>query len=163
MAHTAPLLAAQALSGAAIAWPGRSRWLLPVPLRVAATSAAVAGAALALAGAAQQRGQLTPHVEPPQRAQLVTSGAYRLSRHPIYVGLLTAAAGTAILRRRPEPLVALAVLAAVLHRKVALEERWLAARFGAEWQEYARRTSRVLGAGPSAHDETPGDQGRRAT
>lgn len=148
MASTAPLLAAQALSGAAIAWPGRARWPLPLPLRATAASVAVAGAALAVAGVAQQRGQLTPLVEPPQRARLVTSGAYGLSRHPIYVGLLTAAAGTAVLRRRPEPLVALGVLAAVLHRKVALEERWLAARFGADWQEYTRRTPRMLGHRP---------------
>lgn len=145
MAATAPLLAAQALSTVALAWPGRPRWRLGTPLRAAAASAAVTGAAVAATAAAQQRGQLSGHVEPVPEAHLATSGPYRLSRHPIYVGLVLCGGGVAVLRRRPEPLVAWAVLAAVLHRKAALEETWLAARFGSAWTEYARRTPRMLG------------------
>lgn len=163
MARTALLLAAQAASSAAIGWPGPARWALPTPVRVAAGALALTGGALAAAGAGQQHGQLTPHVEPPQQAHLVTDGAYALSRHPIYVGLLTAAAGTAVLRRRPEPLVAWAVLATVLHRKAVLEERWLAARFGSDWQDYARRVPRVLGPVPAGLGGRRDGQRRRAT
>ena len=145
MEPSAPLLVAQALASGGLAWPGRARWPLPPPVRAAATAATAAGAAVAATGAGLHGRLLTPHVEPPGEARLLTTGPYRLSRHPIYAGLVLAGGGVAVLRRRPEPLVAWVVLAAVLHRKSRLEERWLAVRFGRAWDEYARRTPLLLG------------------
>lgn len=105
----------------------------------------VVGGGVAAAGAARHGRRLTPRVEPPEGAALLQDGVYGLSRHPVYAGLLFAATGLAVLRRRPEPLVALAALAGVLHVKSGVEEQHLRRRFGADYDAYARRVPRLVG------------------
>lgn len=139
------VVVAQAVALAVTAWPGRARWRLRRPLAAAAALVAVGGAGLALAGLAAQGRQLTPRVTPPPQAVLLTTGVYRLSRHPVYAGLLVGAAGWALGRCRPEPLVGWLALAAVLHVKSGMEERELQARFGDAYAQYAARTPRLLG------------------
>jgi protein-S-isoprenylcysteine O-methyltransferase Ste14 len=138
-------VAAQLTALAAVLWPGRPRWGLPRPVTVAAALVAAAGSALAAQGARGLGRDLTPFVEPRAGAGLRTTGAYAASRHPVYAGLLAAAGGLAVLRRRPEPLVAVGVLAAVLHVKSLAEEERLRARFGPAYEDYAARTPRLLG------------------
>jgi protein-S-isoprenylcysteine O-methyltransferase Ste14 len=138
-------VAAQGLSLAGLLWPGRGRWRLPAAATAGATAVMAAGAALMFAGARAQGRHLTPRVEPPAGAPLLTTGPYRLSRNPVYAGLLAAAAGFAVLRRRVEPLVAYAALAATLHVKTRMEEQALRTRFGAEYDTYSARTPRLLG------------------
>jgi protein-S-isoprenylcysteine O-methyltransferase Ste14 len=87
---------------------------------------------------------VTPFAEPRADARLQTVGPYALSRNPVYAGLLTAAAAAAVLRRRPEPLAAVAVLGGVLHVKAGVEEQRLRERFGLAYEEYAARTPRLL-------------------
>lgn len=145
MREDTPLIAAQGTTLVAIAWPARARWSLPAPVTASALVATAAGGALALAGLAPHGTAITPRVEPPSGAGLHTGGAYRVSRHPIYTGLLVGAAGLAVLRRRPEPLVAWAALVAVLDAKTRREERYLLERFGAEYERYRRRTPRLVG------------------
>ncbi len=136
---------AQGLSLAGLLWPGRARWRLPAALTAGAAALLAVGAALGVAGARAQGRHLTPHVEPPAGSPLLTTGPYRLSRNPIYAGLIVAAAGFAVLRRRVEPLVAFAALAATLHVKTGMEEQALRARFGDEYDAYSARTPRLLG------------------
>jgi protein-S-isoprenylcysteine O-methyltransferase Ste14 len=138
-------VAAQAVTTAALAWPGRGRWTLRPLIRAGAAVVTAAGGVLFVAGLRSQSSQLTPRVTPPAAARLLTDGPYRFSRHPIYAGLLISAAGVAVLRRRLEPLLAWAGLAAVLHVKTGMEERRLHARFGAAYSSYAARTPRLLG------------------
>jgi protein-S-isoprenylcysteine O-methyltransferase Ste14 len=138
------LVAAQAVALAGVLWPGQARWPLPVPVTVAASVLIVAGGTLALAGAAPHT-RLTPRVRPPADARLVTTGAYAMTRNPIYVGLTTGAWGLAVLRRRPGPLASAGALTAVLAAKSALEEGVLAEAFGEPYLEYAARTPRFLG------------------
>lgn len=135
----------QALAIAALGWPGRARWQLPLPVTFLAGGATVAGAALGLLSAVPHAGRLTPRVEPPEDIGLLADGVYALSRNPMYAGLLLAGAGWAVLRRRPEPVAAWAVLAAVLQVKARREERRLHARFGREYERYRERTPRFLG------------------
>jgi protein-S-isoprenylcysteine O-methyltransferase Ste14 len=139
------VVAAQLLAMAGLLWPGRGRWRLPGPVTAGAVAVTAAGAALGAAGLRAQGTRLTPRVEPPAGAGLLTEGPYRVSRHPVYAGLLIGAAGWAVLRRRPEPLLAWAALAAVLHVKTQLEEHSLRARFGSAYDDYASRTPRMLG------------------
>jgi protein-S-isoprenylcysteine O-methyltransferase Ste14 len=136
---------AQGLSLAGLLWPGRARWRLPAAVTAGAAVLLSAGTALAVAGARAQGRHLTPHVEPPADAPLLMTGPYRVSRNPVYAGLMAAAAGFAVLRRRVEPLVAFAALAATLHVKTGMEEQALKARFGAEYDAYCARTPRLLG------------------
>ncbi|WP_052436945.1 methyltransferase family protein [Georgenia sp. SUBG003] len=138
------LVVAQAAALTGVLWPGRARWELPVPVTVAASSLIVVGGVLALAGAAPHT-RLTPRVRPPAGARLVTTGAYAVTRNPIYVGLAAGAWGLALLRRRPGPLLSAAALTGVLAAKSTLEESALADAFGRPYLEYAARTPRFVG------------------
>lgn len=130
---------------AALLWPGRPRWSLPVPVTALAAGLIASGGVLAEEGLRSLGGEASPFVEPRHGARLRTDGPYEISRNPVYAGLVVAATGLAVLRRRPEPLVAAAALAAVLHVKAGAEERRLHERFGEEYDAYARRTPRLIG------------------
>jgi protein-S-isoprenylcysteine O-methyltransferase Ste14 len=72
--------------------------------------------------------------------EIVRSGPYRLIRHPIYTGLIVAFAGTALARGEWRGLLAFAIAAAALWRKLGVEERWLTEEFGARYADYRRQT-----------------------
>jgi protein-S-isoprenylcysteine O-methyltransferase Ste14 len=74
----------------------------------------------------------------------VTTGAYAVTRNPIYTGLAAAAVGAALLRRRAAPLACAALLAGVLTAKTRLEETALEQRFGARYRAYAAATPRLV-------------------
>lgn len=130
---------------AALAWPGRAQWKLPKLIKLGAWGAFLGGTALAASGVIEQADQLTSCTEPRKKAKLLTDGPYEVSRHPIYVGLLTASTGFAVLRRRVEPLIAVGILAQVLHEKVDREEAALHKKFGRKYRRYTARTSRLIG------------------
>lgn len=77
--------------------------------------------------------------------QLITSGPFRLSRNPIYLGNTLALLGAGIAFNSLW-LVLAAFAAAVLVHFLAIlrEERHLAAKFGKAWSDYAARTPRWL-------------------
>src|SRR5665647_3479344 len=142
---------AQSLSLAALAWPGRARWHLPGPVRAAGCAALVGGGAVGIAAGRTHGARLTPRVEPPEGADLFTGRMYAWSRNPIYAGLLVAGGGWAVLRRRPEPMLAWAGLLAALTTKVRHEEVRLRERFGDDYEAYRRRTPRFFGLPRPAH------------
>jgi protein-S-isoprenylcysteine O-methyltransferase Ste14 len=92
---------------------------------------------------ARRRANFLPHRS---ATALITTGPFRLSRNPIYLGNTLALAGAGIAFRSLW-LLAAAALAAILTHYLAIlrEERHLAAKFGAEWQAYAARTPRWIG------------------
>jgi protein-S-isoprenylcysteine O-methyltransferase Ste14 len=85
-----------------------------------------------------------PRPDRPDNA-LVGSGPFRLSRNPIYLGFLLAAAGLALVWGTLWGWVGVAVLHGVLDRVViAREEAYLAARFGAPYEAYKARVRRWM-------------------
>jgi protein-S-isoprenylcysteine O-methyltransferase Ste14 len=77
-------------------------------------------------------------------ARLVTGGAFRVSRNPIYTGGTIGLFGLAVLLDTASGL-AVVVLLGLLARSVALaEERYLAAKFGDEYREYSSRVRRWI-------------------
>ncbi len=89
------------------------------------------------------RGTLAPW-SPPRH--LVTSGLYRYSRNPMYVGVLLILAGWAIgFRSWPLALYAAGVAAAVHLRVILNEEPFLARAHGEAWATYRGRVRRWLG------------------
>jgi protein-S-isoprenylcysteine O-methyltransferase Ste14 len=138
------LVGAQVVCVSALAWPGPPLWRLPLPVRAGAVLAVVAGNAFAAAGSLRLGRHLAALPAPREDAVLRTDGAYGVVRHPIYAGILVAATGGAVHRARPEPLVAVALLSAVLHVKAAYEERLLRGNFGAAYDAYAARVPRLL-------------------
>lgn len=113
-------------------------WLRPTPLPPLRTAGAVlwlAGAVLCLWPLWYLRRSFS--LEPQARA-LVTSGPYRLARHPIYTVYLLINAGI-LLRHLTAPFaIVLAIWVALLLVRVRYEEGVLASAFP-EYPEYQRR------------------------
>lgn len=75
---------------------------------------------------------------------LVTGGPYAYLRNPLYLGnLVGTLALTGMSGLWYGPLIALAVWAAVYANVIPLEERYLRARFGDEFERYRRAVSRL--------------------
>jgi len=75
---------------------------------------------------------------------LVRSGPYRITRHPIYTGLLVAFIATALLRDDVAGALGLALLVVGLRLKVRQEEQLLGQHFGAAYQQYRAQVSALL-------------------
>ena len=73
-----------------------------------------------------------------QGHELITSGPYRVVRHPIYSGLLLAFMGSALARAKWQGVLAVVLVVWALWRKLRIEERWMRKEFGSRYQEYAR-------------------------
>src|SRR5262249_48524043 len=75
---------------------------------------------------------------------LVTTGVYGLIRHPSYLGLLVSSLGWGLaLRAVAGVLLAVALIPPLLAR-INAEERLLHSEFGAEYEAYRARTSRLI-------------------
>jgi len=102
---------------------------------------------LALDGWAMLRFQRARTSVVPTRpaSALVTSGPYRITRNPMYVGMAALYAGLALWFGVIWALALLPPVLIVVDRLViAREERYLEARFGEEYREYRRRVRRWL-------------------
>jgi protein-S-isoprenylcysteine O-methyltransferase Ste14 len=76
--------------------------------------------------------------------QLIQTGPYAYLRHPIYTGLLSAIAGTALLIGEWRGVAALLIAIFELSRKAAKEEALLASEFGSRYEEYRQRTGFLI-------------------
>jgi protein-S-isoprenylcysteine O-methyltransferase Ste14 len=79
-------------------------------------------------------------------ARLVTTGAFAISRNPMYLGWSTSVAGFGLAARSPWVLGAAVVAARHTHREILQEEGTLSRAFGAEFGAYAAATPRYLGS-----------------
>jgi protein-S-isoprenylcysteine O-methyltransferase Ste14 len=76
-------------------------------------------------------------------ARLVTTGPYRYSRNPMYVGMAVVYIGIVILTNIAWPLVFLpVVLVALTYLVIRREERYLRGAFDSEYREYSSRVRR---------------------
>jgi protein-S-isoprenylcysteine O-methyltransferase Ste14 len=87
------------------------------------------------------RGGGGPGVDVPPRC-LVTSGPYRFTRNPMYLGHLIFLAGLAVTFRSYFAVALVVGHAVWFHRRVIADEARLTARFGAEYTDYMRRVKR---------------------
>ena len=111
-----------------------------------------AGLAGALAGLAPivlslglfRRFRTLPEPWQPSSA-LITSGLYRLSRNPMYLGMAVVSAGVALYFESLAAAALLAIVVAIVDRFVIQrEERYLSRRFGADFDTYRARVRRWL-------------------
>jgi len=122
---------------------------LPPPLSAVPTVIGVIlvllGLALAIAGARTFRTART-NLDPRQPALvLVEHGPYRITRNPIYVGLLLGFLGIGLIASLDWTIPLLPALWLALHHLVVLrEEAYLSRRFGASYDDYRARTRRWL-------------------
>lgn len=127
------------------------QWLRPLPILEHAAATWIGGALLALGlalnlwGAWTMRRARTP-INPYRPVEaVVTTGAFRLSRNPLYVGLDLVLLGLALLLDSLWGIAALLVVVVVMHYGVILpEERYLEERFGEPYRRYRAAVRRYL-------------------
>ena len=84
-------------------------------------------------------------MKPDAASSVVTSGIYRVSRNPMYVGFLLVLIGWAIFLSHPLPFLFLPVFVAYMNRfQISPEERALSAKFGEEYDRYKQGIRRWL-------------------
>jgi len=139
------LLCAGAMRGVAYAAPKLSFTL--------AGSSAIALALVALGGALAFAGVIAFRLKcttvnpltPSASSAVVSSGVYRLSRNPMYLGFLLALAGWALyLANAGAALLLPAFVAYMTQYQIKPEERVLLAKFGVEFAQYMSRVRRWL-------------------
>lgn len=133
-----------ALLGAIALAPGGAIVLDGAALDGVGIAALAAGVALVgWAAWALGRG-LTPLPAPRPGGALVTHGPYRLTRHPMYVGVALGASGLGVIRGGILTLGLVAALAAVLLIKSRHEEAFLRCAYPG-YERYAGRRRRAAG------------------
>ncbi len=137
------------LAGAALLFVPRLRgprlWMTPAPVQWALVAAAVAGFAFCWWARIYLGRLWSASVTRKSDHRIVDTGPYALVRHPIYTGILTAAAATAALKGSAGGLAGLGLLILGCWIKARLEERFLSAELGAEaYDAYRRRTGMLF-------------------
>jgi protein-S-isoprenylcysteine O-methyltransferase Ste14 len=143
-----PPVAVALLTGAAMWLVASALPSLAFPLpykQVAAGVLAVAGGVVAGLGVVSfRRARTTVNPIRPQAASsLVTTGIYRFSRNPMYLGILMILAGVAVLLANAAALVLLPVFVVYMNLfQITPEERALSATFGPDFTAYKQRVRR---------------------
>jgi protein-S-isoprenylcysteine O-methyltransferase Ste14 len=75
---------------------------------------------------------------------LVTTGVYRIIRHPSYLGFLVSSLGWGLAFRSGVGVLLTALMIPILLARIRAEERLLREEFGAEYEAYRARTSRLI-------------------
>jgi protein-S-isoprenylcysteine O-methyltransferase Ste14 len=112
-----------------------------------ALAGAVGGALIAFAGAAALRAARTTllPMRPRKTTSLVTTGIYRWTRNPMYLGLAVALVGWAAFLSAAWSLLGPVLFVLYVNRfQIQPEERVLTELFGAEFTNYIRRVRRWL-------------------
>lgn len=114
---------------------------LRLPVHARPAGFVLAGGGLAVVAAAwRERGPGS--LEEPEA--LVTTGLHAVSRNPMYLGFTAVHLGLAVATRNGWMVATCPVSAALVHRWVLREERWLHERFGDEYDAYRIRVPRYL-------------------
>ena len=103
------------------------------------------GVALVVSGASTFRRHGTTVMPHHAVSTFVTSGPYRFTRNPMYLGMSTAYIGAALVLGSWWPLLGLPVIVLLVDRFVIdREEAYLRTRFGADYDDFSARTRRWL-------------------
>lgn len=106
-----------------------------------------AGASIALLGVVQFRRHRTTvdPLHPTRASQLVTNGVYRISRNPMYLGLLSTLLGIGVaLGSGAAVLIALGFVPLLTALQIKAEEAAMRTLFGEAFEHYAARVRRWL-------------------
>ncbi|HSQ80712.1 MAG TPA: isoprenylcysteine carboxylmethyltransferase family protein [Casimicrobiaceae bacterium] len=117
---------------------------LQTPVAIALLIAGTFVMAMAVASFVAAKTTINP-LKPTRASTLITGGAFRFTRNPIYLGDLLILAAVAVWLGQPANLALLAGFAWYIDRfQIRPEERALGALFGAEYAAYCARVRRWL-------------------
>lgn len=113
-------------------------------LRFGGLGVLAAGGILAFWSAMALGKQYSTEITIQEDHRLITSGPFRVIRHPRYLGVILMALGYALLFRSLAGLAITVFLIAALVWRLSGEEKMMADEFGAEWQAYREKTWRLV-------------------
>ena len=120
-----------------------ARRVLSFPWTLVGLAPLLAGAALNIAADRAFKRHATTVKPFAPSTSLVTEGVFKLSRNPMYLGMILILLGVTLLLGALTPFgVCVAFAFLMRYRFVRVEERMLAETFGAEWQRYSARVRR---------------------
>jgi protein-S-isoprenylcysteine O-methyltransferase Ste14 len=137
------LIAVAAMPALHFLWPGAA--FLPAPWNLLGLIPIAAGILFNVAadGALHRAGTTVKPFE--ESAALVTGDAYRIGRHPMYLGFVLVLAGIALLLSSLTPWIIVPLFVVCVDRAyIAAEERMLSSRFGQAGKDYASRSRRWI-------------------
>jgi protein-S-isoprenylcysteine O-methyltransferase Ste14 len=80
-----------------------------------------------------------------ESSALVTSGVYRISRHPMYFGFVLILVGVAVMLGSLMPFLVISIFAVLIDTVfIRVEERMLEDKFGRAWLDYKRQVRRWI-------------------
>ncbi len=132
-----------ALLGVMVLLPRDIAWIPTATMRTIGMALLVAGAGIGAWGASYLGRGLTPSPLPNGAASLVTRGAYRFVRHPIYTAVMLLGAGITLRAGSWVVLIAFGALMLLFNVKARWEELHLSDTFPG-YERYMKHTSRFL-------------------
>ncbi len=130
--------------GTDIAWVDGAAFLVTAKVAIAGLATTLAGVAFAIWARVTLGANWSGVITVKEGHTLVRRGPYRIVRHPIYTGILTAVAGTALTHGSVRAILALPVVAFGFWLKTLTEERFMAAEFGEEYKRYQREVRALV-------------------
>jgi protein-S-isoprenylcysteine O-methyltransferase Ste14 len=119
--------------------------IVPIPWNILGVVPLACGIALNLvADRAFHQAQTT--VKPfEESAALITTGAFRITRNPMYLGYVLILVGVALIVRSLTPYAVIPVFAILMDRVfIRVEEQMLEKKFSQAWLEYAKKVRRWI-------------------
>jgi len=119
--------------------------IVPWPWSMLGALPLLAGIALNLVADADLKKHGTTVKPFEESASLVTTGAYRVCRHPMYVGFVMILVGLGVLLGSATPFLVVPPFVALMGVAfVRVEERMMEARFGDAWRAYKAKVGRWI-------------------
>lgn len=147
--HRAPLVANLAAFGlffaSLVKFTGSAEASLALPLALSGCTIAVVGTVLVQRSRAQLGSAWSLVAKADQSTGLVTTGPYRLVRHPIYLGMALLAMGQALaFGSWPASLIVLFGVVPTFAWRALAEDNLLSRTFGEPYDTYRRRTGVII-------------------
>jgi len=105
---------------------------------------AAAGVAFFIAGMATMKGSWRAGIPSKKETALVTSGIYRISRNPAFVGFDLMYIGILVAYPNAWHATAVAITIDLLHKQILGEEKFLEGAFGPEYLDYKQKVRRYI-------------------
>lgn len=123
--------------------PDEALWPYPSAVNFAGWIFATVGLLLLSWSAVNLGRSLTPFPRPIENGELITTGAYRIVRHPIYLGVLLCCLGFALVTTSSVRLGLTLVLFVFFDLKARREERWLIEHYP-DYGRYQKHVKKLI-------------------